>query len=55
MTLGRDIFDRLAPAVCRSALPDGRRLITRHDAASYITDLPNKEADFPEWQAAIER
>jgi hypothetical protein len=47
-------FDRLAPGVCRSALPDGRRLITRRDAASYITDLPNKEADFPEWQAAIE-
>ena len=47
-------FDRLAPGVCRSALPDGRRLITRRDAASYIPDLPNKQADFPEWQAAIE-
>ena len=45
-------FDRLAPGVCRSALPDGRRLITRRDAASYMTDL--WKADFPEWQAAIE-
>ena len=45
-------FDRLAPGVCRSALPDDRRLITRQRATS--PSLPNKEADFPEWQAAIE-
>jgi hypothetical protein len=31
-------------------LPDGRK----RDAASYITALPKKEADAPEWQAAIE-
>jgi hypothetical protein len=36
------------------ALPDGRKLIVLRDAASYITALPNKEADAPEWQAAIE-
>jgi hypothetical protein len=35
-------------------LPDGRRLIVLRDAASYITALPKKEADTPEWQAAIE-
>jgi hypothetical protein len=35
------------------ALPDGRKLILLRDAASYITALP-KEADAPEWQAAIE-
>jgi hypothetical protein len=36
------------------ALPDGRKLVTLRDAASYITALPKKEADTPEWQAAIE-
>src|SRR6476620_5853430 len=36
------------------ALPDGRKLIVLRDAASYITALPKKEADAPEWQAAIE-
>jgi hypothetical protein len=35
-------------------LPDGRTLVTLRDAASYITGLPKKEADAPEWQAAIE-
>jgi hypothetical protein len=35
-------------------LPDGRRLVTLHDAATYITGMPKKEADVPEWQAAIE-
>jgi hypothetical protein len=34
------VFDRLAPGVRRSALPDGRRLITQRDAASYITGPP---------------
>ena len=36
------------------ALPDGRKLVTLRDAASYITALPKKEADTREWQAAIE-
>jgi hypothetical protein len=35
-------------------LPDGRKLILLRDAASYITALPKKKADGPEWQAAIE-
>ncbi len=35
-------------------LPDGRKLITLKDAADYITKLPEKESDLPEWQAAIE-
>lgn len=34
-------------------LPDGRVLVTLHDAATYITDLPKKEAAAPEWQIAI--
>jgi hypothetical protein len=34
--------------------PDGRTLVTLHDAATYITALPKKESDLPEWQAAIE-
>jgi hypothetical protein len=29
-------------------------LVTLRDAASYITGLPKKEADLPEWQTAIE-
>jgi hypothetical protein len=35
-------------------LPDGRKLITLRDAADYITALPKKESDLPEWQTAIE-
>jgi hypothetical protein len=35
-------------------LPNGRKLITLKDAASYITRLPKTEHDAPEWQAAIE-
>jgi hypothetical protein len=35
-------------------LPDERTLVTLHDAATYITGLPKKEAALPEWQAAIE-
>jgi hypothetical protein len=35
-------------------LPDGRKLVTLKDAADYITALPKKESDLPEWQAAIE-
>jgi len=35
-------------------LPDGRKLLTLKDAADYVTKLPKKESDFPEWQTAIE-
>ena len=35
-------------------LPGGRTLVTLHDAASYITAHPKKEAAAPEWQAAID-
>jgi hypothetical protein len=35
-------------------LPDGRKLITLKDAATYITGLPKKESNLPEWQTAIE-
>jgi hypothetical protein len=35
-------------------LPDGRKLDTLRDAADYITGLPKKESDLPEWQTAIE-
>jgi hypothetical protein len=35
-------------------LPDGRKLVTLRDAADYITSLPKKESDLPEWQTAIE-
>ena len=36
------------------ALPDGRTLVTLRDAADYITSLPKKESNLPEWQTAIE-
>ena len=29
-------------------------MLTLKDAADYITKLPKKESDLPEWQAAIE-
>jgi hypothetical protein len=35
-------------------LPDGRTLTTLRDAADYVTALPKKQAELPEWQAAIE-
>ncbi|TYO66818.1 hypothetical protein FXV83_09585 [Bradyrhizobium hipponense] len=35
-------------------LPDDRTLVTLHDAATYVTGLPKKQAAEPEWQAAIE-
>ena len=35
-------------------LPGGRKLITLRDAADYITSLPKKESDLPDWQVAIE-
>jgi hypothetical protein len=36
------------------SLPSGRTLVTLRDAADYITKLPKKESDLPEWQTAIE-
>jgi hypothetical protein len=36
------------------SLPDGRVLVFLRDAANYITALTRKEAETPEWQAAIE-
>ena len=36
------------------SLPDGRTLVTLRDAADYITSLPKKESDLPDWQVAIE-
>ena len=35
-------------------LPRGRQIVTLRDAADYITGLPKKESDLPEWQTAIE-
>ena len=35
-------------------LPDGRRLLTLRDAASYITALPKAEHDAADWQVAME-
>jgi hypothetical protein len=35
-------------------LPSGRKLITLRDRANYITWLPKKEAELPEWQTAIQ-
>ncbi len=35
-------------------LPNGRQLVTLKEAADYITKLPKKESDLPEWQTAIE-
>jgi hypothetical protein len=36
------------------ALAGGRRLVTLHDAATYMTALPDEESSAAEWQAAIE-
>jgi hypothetical protein len=41
-------FDETIPT------PKGKPLVTLRDAAAYITALPKKDADTPEWQAAIE-
>ena len=40
--------------VCRS-YPAAQRakVVTLRDAADYITSLPKKESDLPEWQTAI--
>ncbi|MCK1637583.1 hypothetical protein IVA95_08265 [Bradyrhizobium sp. 157] len=35
-------------------LPNGRRLLTLGDAASYVMKLPKAEHSAPEWQAAME-
>jgi hypothetical protein len=35
-------------------LPDGRTLITLMDAADYITSLPKKETNLPDWQVAMQ-
>jgi len=35
-------------------LPRGRKLVTLHDAALYITKLPKAEHDAKEWQAAMQ-
>ena len=35
-------------------LPNGRKLVTLRDAATYITKLPKAEHTAPEWQAAME-
>jgi hypothetical protein len=35
-------------------LPDGRKLVTLFDAADYITNLPIKETDLPDWQVAMQ-
>ena len=38
----------------RYRCPAGEKLVTLRDAADYITSLPKKESDLPEWQTAIE-
>ena len=35
-------------------LPKGKPLVTLREAALYVTKLPKKEANLPEWQAAME-
>jgi hypothetical protein len=35
-------------------LPEGRKLITLRDAATYITELPKAEHDADKWQAAMQ-
>jgi hypothetical protein len=33
-----------------TSLPNGKKLITPRDAADYITSLPKKESDLPDWR-----
>jgi hypothetical protein len=47
-------FIKLEPRVDEPIALPGGKLVTLRDAANYITALPRKEADAPEWQAAIE-
>ena len=35
-------------------LPNGRKLMTLRDAATYVTKLPKSVHSAPEWQAAME-
>jgi hypothetical protein len=35
-------------------LPNGRKLVTLHDAARYIQKLPKVQHDLPHWQHAVE-
>lgn len=35
-------------------LPDGRKLITLHDAAKFIQRLPKAQHGLPHWQDAVE-
>ena len=35
-------------------MPDGRKLVTLKDEADYVTKLPKKGSELPEWQTAIE-
>jgi hypothetical protein len=43
-----------APFVDPIILPDGRKLTTLRDAATYITGLPKAQHDAEEWQTAME-
>jgi len=47
MTWSRDFDEPIS-------LPDSRTLVTLRDAGEYITALPKKEHDAPEWRAAME-
>ena len=38
----------------RSSCPDGRKLATLRDAGNYISALPQRQHDAPEWQVAVE-
>jgi hypothetical protein len=35
-------------------LRGGKKLVSLHDAATYITKLPKREHNVPEWQTAIQ-
>jgi hypothetical protein len=35
-------------------LPNGRKLVTLRDAATYITKLPKADHTAPQWEAAME-
>jgi hypothetical protein len=43
-----------APFIDPIILPDGRKLTTLRDAATYITGLPKAQHDAEEWQTAME-
>src|ERR1700738_4909243 len=55
-TQGAEVGDRGWKRPCDDPipLPSGRKLVTLHDAAAYATQLPKKETNTAEWQAAIE-